>query len=551
VLAERPENLPDMNTPLRPQFLALSLGLGVLANLAFASSPELPVAPGPFAPNQESLKSHQCPEWFRDAKFGIWSHWGPQCVPEDGDWYARRLYLSGKPKDRMGVPQFEPGSAADRGNKLHVERYGHPSKVGYKDIIPLWKAEKWDPEKLMDLYAQAGAKYFVSMAVHHDNFDLWNSKYQPRWNSVQTGPKRDVVGDWQKAAKKRGLPFGVSEHLGASFTWFQVNKGADLAGPLAGVPYDGNDPKFEDLYHPRTAPDDKEWLTKNPAFQATWFRRVQDLVDRYHPELLYSDSKFPFGDVGARLVAHYYNSNTAFNRGKLTAVYTCKEDPKPTGWIRDIERGVMTGVSPEPWQTDTSIGDWYYRKGETYKTATQIIQMLIDIVSKNGNLLINVVQKADGEITPEARAALEQMAAWIAINGESIFATRPWHVYGEGPAAEEKPEAGRFGGAKDVRSKPYVAQDLRFTRSKDGKTVFALALGWPTGPLTLKSLRPTKTGPNAKVSLLGHKTPLRYRVTAAGAIEVDFPAAAPCDHAYALKFTGFEFAPPAAAPAAK
>lgn len=530
--------------PPRLRRAALVL-LALAAARAATAAADLPVAAGPFAPSQESLRTYRVPEWFRDAKFGIWSHWGPQCVPEDGDWYARRLYLSGKPKDRFGVPEFLPGTPADRGHTLHLDRYGHPSQVGYKDIIPQWKAERWNPDRLMDLYVRAGARYFVSMAVHHDNFDLWDSRHQPRWNSLRTGPRRDVVGDWQKAAKKRGLPFGVSEHLGASFTWFQVAKGADATGPRAGVAYDGRDPQYQDLYHPPTAPDDREWLTKNPAFHATWFRRIQDLVDRYHPELLYSDSKFPFGDVGARLVAHYYNANRAFHRGELTAVYTCKEDPQPTGWVRDIERGVMTGISPEPWQTDTSIGDWYYRKGETYKTATQIIQMLVDIVSKNGNLLINVVQKADGEIPAEARATLEEIAAWIAINGESLYATRPWHVYGEGPAVEEKPEAGRFGGAKDVRSKPYVAQDLRFTRSKDGRTVYALALGWPAGPLTLKSLRPVKTGPNAKVNLLGHRTPLRYRVNAAGALEVDFPAAAPGAHAHALKFTGFEFAPPA------
>lgn len=498
-----------------------------------------------FEANRESLKRQQTPEWFRDAKFGIWAHWGPQCVPEDGDWYARRLYLSGKPKERLGVPVFEPGSAPDRGNKLHVERYGHPSKVGYKDIIPLWKAEKWNPDQLMELYAKAGAKYFVSMAVHHDNFDLWDSKYQPRWNAVKKGPMRDVVGDWQKAAKKRGLKFGVSEHLAASFTWFQSAKGADATGPMAGVPYDGNDVRHQDLYHPATAPDDREWLTKNPVFHETWFRRVQDLVDRYHPELLYSDSKLPFGEVGARLVAHYYNSNAAFNGGKMTAVYTCKEDPKPTGWVRDIERGVMEAASPEPWQTDTSIGDWYYRKGETYKTATQVIQMLVDIVSKNGNLLINVVQKADGEITPQARQILEQMAAWVAVNGESIFATRPWQVYGEGPAVEEKPEAGRFGGAKDVRSKPYVAEDLRFTRSKDGKTVYAIAMAWPKGALTVKSARVTKAAAGAEVRLLGHPTALRHRVNEAGALVVEFPAKAPGEHAFALKLTGFEFAPAA------
>jgi len=187
---------------------------------------------GPFQPNWESLTQYRCPDWFRDAKFGIWAHWGPQCVPMQGDWYARNMYLEG-----------------GRVYRFHVQTYGHPSKFGYKDILPLWKAEKFDPERLMALYKAAGARYFVSMGVHHDNFDLWNSKHH-RWNAVRMGPKRDIVGEWQKAARTQGLRFGVSEHLGASYTWFQVSHGSDKQGPLADVPYDGADPQWQDLYHP-------------------------------------------------------------------------------------------------------------------------------------------------------------------------------------------------------------------------------------------------------------------------------------------------------------
>ncbi len=504
-------------------------------------SPAVPPPPAPcFEASRASLARYECPEWFRDAKFGIWSHWGPQAVPEEGDWYARRLYISGESEHRFGVPTFKPGTPPDRFHSAHLGLYGHPSKVGYKDVIPLWKAERWDPDALMDLYVRAGARYFVSMAVHHDNYDLWDSTHQPRWNATKVGPMRDVVGDWQRAAKKRGLPFGVSEHLAASFTWYQMNKGADASGPFAGVPYDGANPENQDLYHPPTTEDDREWLTNNPAFHETWFKRVQDLVDRYHPELLYSDSKLPFGTVGERLVAHYYNSNVAHNGGKLTAVYNCKETPQPTGWVRDIERGVMETAADQPWQTDTSIGDWYYRKGETYKTATQIIQMLADIVSKNGNLLINVVQYADGRVPDQAMRTLEEMAAWMKINGEAIFATRPWRVYGEGPSTEEKPEPGQFGGAKDTRSKPYVAEDVRYTRSKDGKTLYAIALGWPEGgSLALRSLRGLRAGPGAEVRLLGHPEPLRHHAREDGALVVEFPPAPPCAHAYALRFAGF------------
>jgi alpha-L-fucosidase len=202
-----------------------------------ATTGENTIAEGPFKPTWESLKEYRCPDWFRDAKFGIWAHWGPQAVPGEGDWYARNMYI-------QGSAQYN----------YHVEHYGHPSKFGYKDIIPLWKAEKWDPDRLMALYKKAGARYFVSQAVHCDNFDLWNSRFH-KWNAVAMGPKHDVVGDWQKAAKKQGLPFGVSEHVGYSRCWFQTSHGADKTGPLARVAYDGADAKWQDLYHRASQPD--------------------------------------------------------------------------------------------------------------------------------------------------------------------------------------------------------------------------------------------------------------------------------------------------------
>ncbi|HEY3390650.1 MAG TPA: alpha-L-fucosidase, partial [Prolixibacteraceae bacterium] len=320
-----------------------------------------------FKPTDESFKQYQYPEWFRDAKFGIWAHWGPQAVPRQGDWYARNMYEEG-------------------GNdyKYHVAHYGHPSKFGYKDIIPLWKAERWNPEQLMALYKKVGAKYFVSMGTHHDNFFLWNSKIHS-WNSVNMGPKKDVVGLWQKAAKKEGLRFGVSEHLGASYTWFQTSRGADKSGPMTGVPYDGTNPAFEELYHPKTAPDDKAWLTNNAENQKNWLACITELIDNYQPDLLYSDSELPFGEVGRTMLAHYYNQDKAKNGGKLEAVYTCKMNPSMGRWVQDLERGAMDSINPYPWQTDTSIGDWYYRTGQKYMTGTEVIQMLIDIVSKNGN----------------------------------------------------------------------------------------------------------------------------------------------------------------------
>jgi alpha-L-fucosidase len=426
-----------------------------------------------FEPALESFKQYSYPDWFRDAKFGIWAHWGPQAVPRQGDWYAKKMYLEN-----------------DNDYKYHVAHYGHPSKFGYKDIIPLWKAERWDPEKLMALYKKVGARYFVSMATHHDNFFLWNSKIH-KWNSVNMGPKKDVVGLWQQAAKKEGLRFGVSEHLGASYTWFQASRGADKTGPMAGVPYDGANPQFEDLYHPKTAPEDKAWLTTNPENQENWLACITELIDNYHPDLLYSDSELPFGKVGQTMLAHYYNQDIAKNGGKLDAVYTAKLRASEGRWVQDLERGAMDSISPYPWQTDTSIGDWYYRTGQKYMTGTQVIQMLVDIVSKNGNLLLNVVQTPEGDLEPDVMNILNEIAAWIPVNGEGIYGTRPWKIYGEGPTTVKQQEKGRFGGLKDVR--PYESADIRFTTK--GETLYAFCMGVPETDVKIISL-----GKNSKLS---------------------------------------------------
>lgn len=426
-----------------------------------------------FVPTPESFKQYSFPDWFRDAKFGIWAHWGPQAVPRQGDWYAKKMYMEN-----------------DNDYKYHVAHYGHPSKFGYKDIIPLWKAERWDPEKLMALYKKAGARYFVSMATHHDNFFLWDSKFH-KWNSVNMGPKKDVVGLWQLAAKKEGLRFGVSEHLGASYTWFQTSRGADKTGPLAGVPYDGNNPEFEDLYHPKTSPDDKAWLTTDPVNQQNWLKCITELIDIYQPDLLYSDGELPFGELGRTMLAHYYNQDMAKNQGRLEAVYTAKLRDPEGRWVRDLERGAMDSISPYPWQTDTSIGDWYYRTGQKYMTGTQVIQMLVDIVSKNGNLLINVVQTPEGDLEPDVINILDEIAAWMPVIGEGIYGTRPWKIYGEGPSTVQKQEKGRFGGLKDVR--PYVPADIRFTTK--GKTLYAFCMGVPETEVRIVSL-----GKNSKVS---------------------------------------------------
>lgn len=457
-----------------------------------------------FTSDIETFNQYKYPDWFMDAKFGIWSHWGPQAVPRQGDWYARKMYES----DVRDWNTKEFTGKSSREYLYHVEHYGHPSKFGYKDIIPLWKAERWDPDSLMRLYKRVGAKYFVSMGTHHDNFFLWDSKIH-RWNSVQMGPKKDVVGLWQKAAKKEGLRFGVSEHLGASYTWFQTSRGADKTGNFAGVPYDGANPEFQDLYHPKTADDDKDWLTKNPENQKNWLACITELIDLYHPDLVYSDSELPFGEIGRTMVSHLYNSDMAYNKGQLNAVYTCKHSVSKGRWVMDIERGAMDSISKDPWQTDTSIGDWYYRTGQKYMSGSEVIQMLVDIVSKNGNLLLNVVQTPEGDLEPDVMNILEEIAAWMPANGDGIYGTRPWKIYGEGPSTKNQ-EKGVFGGVKDVR--PYESADIRFT-TKDG-FLYAFVMNKITSDVQIVSLGKDSKICDKKVSsveMLGNSQKLKWK----------------------------------------
>ena len=416
-----------------------------------------------FQPTLESFKAYRIPEWFRDAKFGIWSHWGPQAVPRQGDWYAKKMYQQG---------------SADY--LYHLAHYGHPSKFGYKDIIPLWNAQKWNPDQLMALYKKAGAKYFVSMATHHDDFFLWNSKLHP-WNAVNMGPKKDVVATWQKAAKKLGLRFGVSEHLAASYTWYQPSHGADTSGPMKGVPYDGANPEYAELYHTQAAPGDKGWLSNNEAWHKKWLASIKELIDGYHPDLLYSDSKLPFDAYGREMLAYYYNEDIKKNKGNLEAVYNCKE-PSYGMWSEDLERGVMDSISPFPWQTDTSIGDWYYREGQKYKSSTEIIQMLVDIVSKNGNLLINIVQTPEGDIEQDMIQTLEEIGKWTSSNGEAIYGSRPWKIFGENPPNAAVVKAAMFN-EKNIK---YNSSNIRYTINK-GK-LYAFLLGVPKEDIVIKTL---------------------------------------------------------------
>jgi alpha-L-fucosidase len=488
----------------------------------------------PFAPTDESLKQYACPDWFRDAKLGIWAVWGPESVPMQGDWYARHLYEHDGFNDKTQQP-----TGQSRHNQWHIEHYGHPSTNGFKDIIPLWKAEKWEPEKLMALYQKAGAKYFCMIAMHHDNFDCWNSKFN-RWNSLNMGPHRDIAGEWQQAATKNGLRFGMTEHLAASWWFYGATKGADKTGPLAGVPYDGTDPKFADLYWSGNDKTDFHYYGTNvpPAFKQTWFNRIKDMIDRYHPDLLYSDSPLPYPDeVGRQLLAHYYNDNAQRHAGKNEAVYNCKETSEGR-WVQDLERGVMEGINPHPWQTDTCVGGWYYDEKvlerHSYKTPATVIHMLCDIVSKNGNLLLNFPPRPDGTFDDDELKILDAMAAWITINGEAIYGTRPWKVFGEGPSRAQK------GGHFNEGKLKYTARDIRFTTKNNA--LYAIALGWPEdGQLVVKSLA-SAAGKISDVALLGHSGKLDWQQTAEGLV-VKLPAQKPCDLAFAFKLSAGNLQP--------
>ncbi|MFO1491778.1 MAG: alpha-L-fucosidase [Kiritimatiellia bacterium] len=475
----------------------------------------------PFTPDLDSLKQYRCPDWFRDAKFGIWAHWGPQAVPMDGDWYARGMY--------------EPGNGHYR---HHLETYGHPSVHGYKDIIPLWKAEKWDPERLMDLYQKAGAKYFVSMGSHHDNFSLWNDKFH-RWNAVEMGPKRDIVGEWRAAARKRGLKFGVSEHLAASYTWFQTSHGSDAKGDKAGIPYDGADPAYADLYHPPATPGDTAWYSTNEVWHAEWSRRITGLLTDYQPDLLYSDGGLPFGITGRRLLAEYYNRGTPPGADGPQVVYTCKSlhgNFENNQFVKefcvpDVERGGMAGIEEEPWQTDTSIGDWYCNRNWKPRGADWVVRALADIVSKNGNLLLNVELQPDGSLAPDVEKTLLDLAGWMAVNGDAIFGTRPWKIHGEGPT---RLKAGHFND-----SFAFKARDIRFTTR--GAALYAIALGWPEeGKLTIRSL--AKPNDVTSVKLLGHAAPLVWTQTEKG-LEIVLPEKRTSEIAIAFEIRGRQLAP--------
>jgi len=490
-------------------------------DLTYADDPDYRIAAGPFEPTWESLQTFTCPDWFRDAKLGFWAHWGPQAQPAYGDWYARHMYVEGSDQYRF-----------------HLRTYGHPSQFGWKDVCATWKAENFDPDALMRLYKEAGARYFTAMGVHHDNFDCWNSRYH-RWNAVEVGPKRDIVGLLREAAARYGLRFGVTEHLERSYSWFNVNKFADKAGPFAGVPYDGADPKHADFYFLPHG-DTTYGFPSNPPewWKKQWFQRIGDLIEHYEPDLLYTDGSVPFGEVGQRLIAHLYNLGAARHGGQPEAVYTLKHFTDQHGLnhgeyrdgigVLDMERGVVPDIQEQPWQTDTCIGGWFYDRRKAYKSAADVIHMLVDIVSKNGNLLLNFPLRGDGTLDDESLYVLQGIGRWMAVNGEAIYGTRPWTTFGEGPTRSG-------GGQFNEDAQAWTAEDYRFVRK--GDTLFAFQMAWPANREALiTELKLAEDRRVKDVRLVGYEGILPWGQTVHG-LQVGLPATAPSEavHAFAVQ----------------
>ncbi|MGZ3305502.1 MAG: alpha-L-fucosidase [Asticcacaulis sp.] len=536
-------------TVSRRGILGAAAGAGLMAGTAKARARK--AASGPFQPSWESFEAnYKTPQWFADAKLGIWAHWGPQCVPEHGDWYGRQMY-------QQGNEYYDH----------HLKTYGHPSETGFMDIINRWTVEKWDPAKLVGLYKMAGAKYFVQLACHHDNFDTYRSKYH-NWNATRLGPKRDIVGGWRPHVLEAGLRFGVSNHAAHAWHWWQTAYGYDAEGPKQGVRYDafklrktdgkgkwweGYDP--QELYTgPHAGPDGSlvppdgitsikamqafhdghsgQWLetppVNEPWYAKQWLLRQKDLVETYQPDYVYLDNQvMPLGDAGLEAVAHYYNTNLRHN-GSLEAVITTNalSDAQAKGVTCTVERGFSDRLRPTPWQTATCIGQWHYDRRiyeqDGYKSAKQVIQRLIDTVSKNGNLLLSVPVRGTGEIDDKEEKVLAGMAEWMAVNGEAIFASRVWDIYGEGPVQFTNAQFN-----EDMASK-LGHEDIRFTTKNS--VLYALGMDWPAnGSMLLTSMAegsPQRKGRIERVELLGHGAPLAFEL-GDGGLSVKLPSARP------------------------
>ncbi len=464
------------------------------------------VAKGPFQANWASLEKFQVPQWYAGAKFGIFIHWGVYSVPGFGsEWYPREMYLA---EGKRGVFQH------------HVAKYGPQARFGYKDFIPLFKAEKYDPAQWADLFKKSGARFVMPVAEHHDGFQMYASALSP-WNAAEMGPKRDLVGDLAKEVRKQGLHFAASSHR-AEHWWFYEG----------GMKFDSDvrDPRNAGLYgpaQPKRLPGAKQDNQPDEKYLKDWLARTCELVDKYRPEVVWFDwwiEEPAFSPYLQKFAAYYYNRGAEWKKG-VAINFKNKSFPASAA-VYDIERGKSDRMLDHLWQTDTSVGlkSWGYIDGEEFRSPDSLVDDLVDIASKNGVLLLNIGPRPDGAIPDGARKLLLDIGLWLGVNGEAIYGTRPWKTYGEGPAQVLS------GGFTDRKQKSFTAEDIRFTTK--GKAIYAIALDWPAAGLTVKSI--DSSVKVASVSLVGSKDKLKWQQTAEG-LKVEAPVQKTGNYAYAFK----------------
>jgi len=468
-----------------------------------------PLGTDTYAPDSASIAQHyRIPDWFRDAKLGIFIHWGVYSVPAFGnEWYPRNMYQ----KSHITYNH-------------HIKTYGLHTEFGYKDFIPMFKAEKFNSEEWVSLFKESGAKYVVPVAEHHDGFSMYKSTFNP-WNSVSMGPKRDIVGELKESCTKYGLHFGLSSHR-AENAWY-YNGGLEF-------PSDVQNAEYRTLYGEclkepgGQEPECPEGAGFNENSIKNWLKHTYELVDHYQPELFWFDwtvGKYPFRSTFYQFMAYYYNNAIDWGQG---VVVNTKFGYGDNIQVFDIERGKSDTAREFPWQTDTSIGkrSWGYITGEQNKTPNQIIDDFVDIVSKNGNLLLNIGPKPDGTITDEQQDVLREIGKWLKINGEAIYSTRPWIVAAEGAAA------GTSGAFTDNQETEYSAQDIRFTAK--GETLYAISLEWTHGDVIIHSI--SNDFEVQSVSMLGSEDDIKWTQEEEG-LKVSFPETRPTEYAHVLKIS--------------